>query len=410
MEKRAIGFQSEKLLAPAQALETFFACVTPAPPGIERVDLDDAAGRVLAEGIDADDDYPNAPRSAMDGFAIASGATPGRFSVAGEIAMGTAWSGALAPGTALAIPTGGVVPEGADAVVPVEDVRVDGSSLVVAEAVAAGDNVNPRAGDMRRGERVLEPGQRLAGPQIGVLATLGVSSVPVYRRPLVGVISSGDELVPPSAMPRPGEIRDSNRYAVAASLRAMGAAVRHYPTVTDEAGALEAALAAALRDCDALVLTGGSSVGERDRTPEAVATLGAPGTIVHGLRVKPGKPTLLAAAGSKPVIGLPGNPTSALMILEAVCAPVLAALTGAAAPHGRLLARLESPVRGREGWTWYVPVALRHDGETPVAHPLPLRSSSVSLPARAGGYLVIGERDGELPAGALVTVSRFLGR
>jgi molybdenum cofactor synthesis domain-containing protein len=410
MKNRAIGFQSEKLLAPAQALETFFARVSLTPPQIERVALDDAAGRVLAAGIDADDDYPNAPRSAMDGFAVASASTPGSLLIAGDVAMGKAWSAALATGESASIPTGGVVPDGADAVVPIEEVRIDGNRIVVETAIAPGENVSPRAGDMRRGERILEPGQWLAGPQIGVLATVGAVDVPVYRRPVIAMISSGDELVPPASRPRPGEVRDSNRYAIAASLRMMGASVRHYPTVSDDAGALEAALRAALPDCDAIVLTGGSSVGERDRTPEAVASLGAPGVIVHGLRVKPGKPTVLAAAGGKPVIGLPGNPTSALMILEAIAAPVIAALTGAEQPRASLVARLGSPARGRAEWTWYVPVALQHDGGAPAAHPLPLRSSSVSLPARSGGYIVVEGHGAELPAGTPVTVFRFLGR
>jgi putative molybdopterin biosynthesis protein len=132
--------------------------------------------------------------------------------------------------------------------------------------------------------------------------------------------------------------------------------------------------------------------------------------LVHGLRVKPGKPTVLAAAGGKPVIGLPGNPTSALMILEAVAAPIVAALTGAAVPRRSTLARLGSPIRGRREWTWYVPVALLNDEGTPVAHPLPLRSSSVSLPARAGGYVVADGSSDEISAGTLVTVYRFLGR
>jgi molybdenum cofactor synthesis domain-containing protein len=410
MEKRAIGFQSEKLLAPAEALRTFFAAATLAPLRAEQVDLDDAAGRVLAFGIDADDDYPNAPRSTMDGFALAAGATPGTFSIDGDVAMGAPWSAGLRAGAAASIPTGGVLPDGADAVLPIEDARVAGTRLHVDAAIAIGENVNARASDMRRGERVLDPGTWLSAAQVAVLATLGVVAVPVYRRPSIGVISSGDEIVPASAIPRPGEVRDSNRYAVAASLRAMGASVRHYPTVPDEPGALEAALAGALRDCDAIVLTGGSSVGERDRTPAAVAALGEPGTIVHGLRIKPGKPTLLAAAGNRPIIGLPGNPTSALIVLEAIAAPIVAALVGAPAPRATLTARLAGPARGRAGWTWYVPVALRHDGGASVAHPLPLRSSSVSLPARAGGYLVLEERDEEIPADALVTVHRFLGR
>lgn len=379
-------------------------------PRVERVALDDAAGRVLAVAIDADDDYPNAPRSAMDGFAVAAASTPGTLPIAGDVAMGKAWSAHLPRGAAASIPTGGVVPDGADAVIPIEDVRVEGGRVVIETAVTPGENVSPRAGDMRRGERILELGRRLAGPEIGVLATVGAFDVPVYRRPVVAVISSGDELVPPSARPRPGEVRDSNRYAIAASLRAMGAEVRHYPTVCDEAGALEAALASALRDCDAIVVTGGSSVGERDRTPTAVASLGEPGVIVHGLKVKPGKPTVLAAVGGKPIIGLPGNPTSALMILEAVAAPVIAALTGAEVLRASVSARLGMAARGRPGWTWYVPVALQNDGGTPAAHPLPLRSSSVSLPARAGGYIVVEGGGDELPAGTLVTVFRFLGK
>jgi molybdopterin molybdotransferase len=409
MKNRAIGFQSEKLLAPAAALEAFFARATLTPPQIERVALDEAAGRILAVAVDADVDYPNAPRSAMDGFALVAASTPGERTIAGEIAMGSAWGTTLRAGEALGIPTGGVVPEGADAVVPIEDVRVDGHHLYVDVAVEPGENISPRAGDMRRDERILEPGQRLAGPQIGVLATVGMTEVPVFRRPLVAMISSGDELVPPSALPRLGQVRDSNRYAIAASLRMLGAEVRHYPTVSDEEGALEAALAVALAECDAVALTGGSSVGERDRTPAAVASLGAPGVIVHGLRVKPGKPTVLAAIGGKPVIGLPGNPTSALMILEAIAAPIFGALAGGDVPRASWLATLGSPVRGRKNWTWYVPVALQNDGETLVAHPLPLRSSSVSLPARAGGYVVVEDCD-ELPSGTRVTVYRFLGR
>ena len=165
------------------------------PPQIQRVALDDAAGRVLAAGIDADDDYPNAPRSAMDGFALASASTPGSLLIAGDVAMGKAWNAALAAGESASIPTGGVVPDGADAVVPIEDVRIDGNRIVVETAIAPGENVNPRAGDMRRGERILEPGQWLAGPQIGVLATVGAVEVPVYRRPVIAMISSGDELV-----------------------------------------------------------------------------------------------------------------------------------------------------------------------------------------------------------------------
>jgi molybdopterin molybdotransferase len=262
---------------------------------------------------------------------------------------------------------------------------------------------------MRRGELLLRGGRRLGSPHLGVLATLGVTSVGVYRQPVVAVLSSGDEIVPPSQKPLPGQVRDSNRYAIAASLEAMGAIAVHYPTLRDEPDAFEAGLRAALDECDAVVVTGGSSVGERDRLPEAVAALGEPGVIVHGLRLRPGKPTLLGNVGGKPILGLPGNPTSALMMLEAVSVPIVAALTGARIVPATVEARLAEPARSRPGWTWFVPVALRDEGGTPLAHPLSLRSFSVSLTARADGYVIMDERDEHWPAGTTVTVYRFIG-
>ena len=408
MEQRGFVFQEENLLSPADAVATFLARVPLAPSGVERVALDDALGRTLAQTLAADDDYPNAPRSAMDGFALRAAEMPGSARVLGEIAMGSAWAGTLGPGEALRIPTGGVLPDGADAVVPIEDARLEQGRVHVVEAVAPGANVNPRAGDMRKGEPILHPGTRIGAPQLGVLATLGVTQVPVFRRPRIAVISSGDELIAPDAIPAPGEIRDSNRYAIAGSLRAAGAEVLHVPTVRDEPGALEAALRGALAAADAAILTGGSSVGERDHTPSAIAALGEPGVVVHGLRVKPGKPTVIGAVGGKPIIGLPGNPTSALLILEAVMLPILSAMLGSTLVAHTAHARLAGEARSRRGWTWFVPVALRHEGGDLTAHPLPLRSSAVSLTARADGYLTIPAATETLAVGTMVEVHRFI--
>jgi molybdopterin molybdotransferase len=189
----------------------------------------------------------------------------------------------------------------------------------------------------------------------------------------------------------------------------MGAIPRHYPTLRDETREFQTGLARALIECDGVVVTGGSSVGERDRLPGAVAAIANPGVIVHGLRIKPGKPALLGAHGGKPIVGLPGNPMSALFVLEAVAAPVVAALVGAPVEPATLQAQLDAPASSREGWTWYVPVKLRHDGGMPLAHPLAVRSFSVSLPARAEGFIIMDEGDGEWAAGRLVTVHRFLG-
>lgn len=404
------GFVTENLLAPQQALIAYFSRVRPVPPSIERVSIDEAFGRVLATRVDADDDYPSAARSAMDGFALTASATPGDFVIAGDVRMGSGGPHApVASAHAMRIPTGGVLPPGTDAVVPIEDVRVEGSTLHVSARVDARANVVPRGADMQRGETILQAGRRIGAPQAGVLATLGIVEVPVYRRPIVAVLSSGDELVAASARPQAGEIRDSNRYAIAASLRAMGAQPRHYPNVGDELHELASALNVALRECDAVAITGGSSVGERDRLPAAIAAVGEPGVVVHGLRIRPGKPALLGAAGNKPILGLPGNPTSALLVLEAVAAPIVAALVGAPAAVATTTARLAGAVRSRTGWTWYVPVALRNEGGSPLAHPLPLHSFSVSLTARADGYLIVDEAAQEYSAGETVTVHRFIG-
>ena len=407
MNQRGFVFIEENLSSPEAAVATFLARVAIAPRSFERVRLEDACGRILAERVTADADYPSAPRSAMDGFAIESSRAPGNFSVIGEIAMGHPWPRRLQSGEALRIPTGGMVPEGADAVVPIEEARLIGTLLTIENAPQPGENVNPRAGDMGAGTIVLEPGTRIGGPQLGVLATLGVTMVAVYPRPRIAVISSGDELVPPAMKPAAGQIRDSNRFAIAGALQGMGTQPFHGATVSDVPGALERALKRALSEADAAILTGGSSVGERDRTPAAVRALGEPGVIVHGLRVKPGKPTVLAAIGNKPVIGLPGNPTSSLVILEAVIAPIIAALAGAPIVPATVQARLAEPFRTRRGWTWYVPVRLSGSGEELVATPLPVRSSMVSLTAQADGYIVAGEETETLETGLRVTVHRF---
>ncbi len=420
MEKRALmqsvnpvlpgtGFAADRLLPPHQAIVAYFARVTIPTPAMEYVPLEESFGRVLATPVAADDDYPNAPRSLMDGFALRAESTPGRFVVTGDVRMGAGSQSTIEGRSALRIPTGGILPEGADAVVPIEGVLLEGDTIAVTGPVTPGENVSATAADMRRGETVLGAGRRIRAPEAGVLATLGVTSVPVYRRPLVGVFSSGDELVDAGVRPAFGEIRDSNRFAVAASLRAMGAMPRHYPTLRDESSDFESALEHALDECDAVVVSGGSSVGERDRLPRAVAAIGDPGIVVHGLRLRPGKPTLLGAHGAKPILGLPGNPTSALMMLEAVAAPIVAALIGAPLTPSTLQARLAHPMRSRAGWTWYVPVSVQGDGGLPSATALELRSFSVSLTARADGYVVMGEREDEWPAQRLVTVTRFFG-
>lgn len=405
METRRIsGFQTERLLPPGRALESFFEVAQPPKLQSERVPLARAYGRVLCADISCAADVPAAPRSAMDGFAIRSADVPGTLRVAGAVRMGEAADGGLRPGEAVRIPTGGDVPAGADAVVPIEDVHLDGGRIRVDDPVSSGENVTPAGSDMRAGEVLLRRGRRLTASDAGILATVGCETVEVYRRPRVAIVSTGDELVAVGETPGPGQVRDSNRWAIAALAERLGAEPVHVPTPKDEPAAIEAALRDALARADAVVLTGGSSVGERDLTPEIVDRLGAPGVVVHGLRIKPGKPTVLGLAGTKPVIGLPGNPTSALIVFDAVGAAVLRTLTGWEARRYTVKATLTGPVTKRPGWTWYVPVRLRGDAASLEAEPLHIRSSMVSLLARANGYVTLGEAVERLEAGTLVDV------
>ena len=401
------GFDEARLLAPAQALALYASRAPRTHLRVETVPLADAAGRILARETHADVEYPAATRSAMDGFAVQSAQTPGRFRVTAVVHMGRVLDRALSPGEAATIPTGGVLPEGADAVVPIEDVVRDGDEIVIEASIPADDCLTQRGSDMRAGELVLAGGRRIGAPEIGVLATLGMTEVPVFARPRIAVLSSGDELVDAAATPGLGQIRDSNRFVIAASLRAMGAEPVLFPIVSDEPGALAAALREALAHCDAAVLSGGSSVGERDATPGAIHAAGDPGVIVHGLRIKPGKPTVFGCADGKPIVGLPGNPVSALMVLEAVAAPIVAELVGAPTVPGIIEALLAEPLRRRAGWTTFVPVALSYEGARVLAHPLPLHSALVSLSARAAGYVVVGEHADPVKANDPVRVCRF---
>ncbi|MGH7328395.1 MAG: molybdopterin molybdotransferase MoeA, partial [Polyangiaceae bacterium] len=228
--------------------------------------------------------------------------------------------------------------------------------------------------------------------------------------PTIAIVSTGDELVDVAQRPGPGQVRDSNRFALAGAARGLGAEALHLPRAIDEREPVENAIRDALARADAVLLTGGSSVGVRDMVPRAIERLGQPGIVVHGLRVRPGKPTVLAAVGTKPVIGLPGNPSSALMIFRTIAAPILRCITGetlrTAAPS---LAQAAEKIRGRDGWTVFVPVHVTVDGARRVVTPLALHSAHTSLLARADGFVVLPEDRPTIEAGEDVEVHSFDG-
>ncbi len=407
---RLEGFDLERLLAPTQATLAYLGAARLAAPAIENVPLEDAAGRILARDAVAREDHPSHARSTMDGFAIASAHASLRRRIVGAVTMGKPAPRAIAADETLWIPTGGALPDGADAVVPQEDVVIAGETIELGESIAAGASVSSRASDIAAGDVVLAAGRRIGGPELGVLATLGIVRVAVYRKPRIALLSTGDELVDPGCDLAIGEIRDSNRYALAGALLALGATPVHLPRAHDTHAAIAAALRAALATCDAVITTGGSSVGERDYVPRVVEDLAPGATIVHGLRVKPGKPTLLAAIDGKAVIGLPGNPTSSLVIFEAVLRPIVAALLGERDGRPTVVTAIATaPFVGREGWTHFVPARVTLRGGMLYAEPLAIRSAQTSLLARASGYATIGESPAHVAAGDRIGISLFSG-
>ena len=383
----------------------------------EEVPTRDALDRVLAEDVSSPADLPTFRRSTMDGFAVRAadtfGATeglPAYLDVVDEVPMGHAPTRVLATGECARIATGGMLPDGADAVVMVEQTQEVGPATIEAlRAVAPGENVVQVGEDVRTGDPILPRGHVLRPQDLGGLVALGVTSVRVARRLRVGIVSGGDELVTPEQAPGPGQIRDINSYTLAALIRRDG----HVPCLAgvlpDDYDALERAARAALEANDVVILSAGSSVSARDMTAQVVDSLGKPGVLVHGVSLKPGKPTILAVCSEKPVFGLPGNPVSCMVTYDLFVSPTLARLTGAVRPPRKTVtARLSRNIASATGREDYVQVRLerRADGGLD-AVPVFGKSNLIFTLIRADGMLKVPLDAGGLPAGAQVEVVLF---
>lgn len=370
-------------------------------PAVEEVSLARARERVLAVDIVPAINLPPFDRSIVDGYAViardtfgASEGMPALLQVTGEVRMGEAADTAVRRGTAVKIPTGGELPPGSDAVVMLEHTyKMGGEMLAVNKPAAPGTNVATIGEDIRAGEVLLAAGRRLRPADLGALAGIGISRVPVHRRPAVAVLSTGDELVPPEAAAGPGQIHDINTYSLAAAVEAAGGTALYRGIVADRMEALRPALAAALSEADMVLISGGSSVGAKDITPDVINSLGSPGVIVHGVSLKPGKPTILAAVGGKPVYGLPGHPVSALVAFDVLVLPVLLRLSGIGeAPEkggGTVQAVLTKSVRSTPGRAEHIRVTLSDVGGVLRAEPLLGKSGSISTLVRAAGVFII---------------------
>jgi putative molybdopterin biosynthesis protein len=406
-----------------EAERRFRAAIDLAPRGVDRVPLDAALGRVLAADVSSPVDVPAFDRSNVDGFAVVAGSTfgaseeaPCSVALADEtIHTGVVPKAVVGSGTAVAIATGGMVPRGADAVVMVEDAEARGGELRIARAVAAGSGIAFAGTDITAGETVLRRGQLLTSRDTGVLAAIGVAAVDVWRKPVVAILSTGDEIIAPGEPMQPARVYDSNAQVLADAVRESGGEPLRLGITRDDLAELRKKLHQALEAADVVLLSGGTSKGEGDLSYRAVAALSDPGIVAHGVALKPGKPICLAATRGRPVVVLPGFPTSAIFTFHEFVAPVLRLLSGRGAEQRTVVpARLAVKVNSEIGRTEYLLVGLVESpdddgGRSLTAYPMGQGSGSVTTFSRADGFTTIDRHQEIIHAGTVVDVQLLGG-
>ncbi len=393
---------------------------------VEVVPIECASGRVLAGPIVAAEDVPGFRRSTVDGYAVRAADTfgagegaPVLLVLVGRIGMGQAAGLTLGPGKTAAVPTGGMLPEAADAVVMIEHTVPAGEGLVdVSRPVAPGENTVSSGEDVARGEEVLPAGRRLTPADLGVLAAMGVTNVPCRPKPRVAIVPTGDEVVPASSSAlAPGQVRDITSVALSAYVAGDGGEPRVVGIVPDRPELLERALERAVAESDLVLALGGSSVGARDHTAAAIDKFGPPGVLFHGLALKPGKPTIYGLCGPRrvPVFGLPGHPVSGLVVYRLLVRPALRLLAGeilppwaetASAPtrEAALPARLATAVSSDQGRDEFLCVRLSWSNDHLLAEPVHGKSGHITMLARADGLVRIPAGERGLESGAWVEV------
>jgi len=357
---------------------------------------------VLAGDALAREYVPGFTRSTVDGFAVHASDTfgcsesiPAMLRYTGEVLMGVSPDKPVGPGECMAVPTGGALPEGADAVVMMEYAEDYKDGLIyVMKPVSPGQHVVFKGDDVVPGKQVLKAGTRLKPQDIGSLAALGIGSVEVKAPVRVGIISTGDELVDVAAVPAGAQIRDVNTHALGAGVRACGGEPVAFGIAPDEFETLLSTARRALQSCDMLFISGGSSVGAKDSTARVIGELGKPGVLMHGIAMKPGKPTILGNADGKPVFGLPGHPVSAYFIFHIFIRPLICAMLGTEVSEHVCAARLSANIPSNHGREEYIPVAVSEETGATVATPVIGKSGLITVLSRAAGYVRI-ERDSE---------------
>ncbi len=408
-------FDFFRVLSVDKARERLFGAWKIASPGCDRVGLQEALGRVLAQDVISQDYVPPYSRSTVDGYAVMAkdtfGATqslPAILQIVMDVPMGEIPTASLLPGQAARIPTGGALPQGADACVMIEHTEtLDQHTVLLEKPVSPGENVVLRGEDISKHEALVESGRVLRPQDIGGLAALGVTEVAVWRKPKVAIVSTGDEIVPPWTQPALGQIRDINSYAIAAMARDFGAEPSIMGIAEDTYEDVRNLVEESLALADFVVLSGGSSVGTRDVAVRVLADLGPPGVLVHGVAVRPGKPVILAVCCGKPVFGLPGHPVSAMVAFQLFGKPAIEALHHGKIPEQFIDARLSRNISSASGRQDHIRVSLREQDGITWADPVLGKSGLIATMVKADGEIVIPTEKEGLMAGSLVRVRVF---
>ncbi|MEJ2605373.1 MAG: molybdopterin-binding protein [Anaerolineales bacterium] len=406
------------LLPPDAALEKLLHAIPEdRTPASETVPTAEALDRVLCQTIAAPHTLPPFDRSTVDGYALrakdtfgASPSLPAYLTIAGEVEMGKPALQELATGQAIVVHTGGMIPPGSDAVVMLEDTQwAREGEIEILRAAAVGENILQEGEDVKSGDTVFRAGQLLRAQEIGGLMAFGVTQVQVARRPQVGILSTGDEIVPPDATPQHGQVRDVNSYTLSALVHHAGGTPLRRGIVSDRRQDLLRAAEQAQREDDVLIITAGSSVSARDITADVIGSLGPPGVLVHGVSIKPGKPTILAVADGVPMIGLPGNPVSALVSAGLFLVPVIQKLLGIkrSPRSASVSAQLSVNIASKAGREDYLPVSLLETPDGLVAEPVYGRSNLIFTLIRADGLIRIPAESTGVAAGTSVAVRLF---
>jgi len=391
------------LIPVAQAQQLLLDQLTNIRTKVEQIQLEDALDRVLACDMTSSENLPAYPRSTMDGYGVrsadtfgASDSMPCYLTLTGEVLMGEAAIGVVQKGCAFKVPTGGLIPDGADSVVMLEHtVPVDETMIEVVKGVGKGTNLIQPGEDIGFGAVALTAGHKLRAQDIGLLAGLGFDTVTVFSKVRVGILSTGDEIIDHRKVPAPGQIRNINSIALASLVKKENGLVTDYGIVSDYLEIFLPAVKKAVEENDIVLFSGGSSVGVRDLGEQVVEALGPPGALVHGVTLKPGKPVLIGMSGNTPLFGLPGHPVSAMVCFDFFVRPAIEKISGSNIskdiPTPYVDARLSRNINSAAGRLDVVRVQLIKDHDKWIAEPVLGKSGSISTLSRAHGYFLIEE-------------------